>query len=215
MTNLLYKEFKLALHPTGLIFLSLSLMLLIPNYPYYVTFFYTGLALFFTCLSGRENGDIHYMLLLPVRKREIVKARLGLAVLIELAQIAIAVPVAVVRNNMMPANNAAGMEANIAFFGLTFLMLGIFNYVFFTRYYKDPEQVGKSFIWATVAVFVYMALAEASVHAVPFVRDCLDTKDPAFLTAKLIVLTIGLALYALLTLRAYHKSAQTFEKLDF
>ena len=51
MKELLKKEFTLALHPTGWLFLGLSAMVLIPNYPYYVIFFYTGLALFFTCLA--------------------------------------------------------------------------------------------------------------------------------------------------------------------
>ena len=62
MKQLLYKEWRLAMHPTALLFLGLSLMLLIPNYPYYVTFFYTTLGIFFICVNGRENRDITYML---------------------------------------------------------------------------------------------------------------------------------------------------------
>ena len=34
MKHLLNKEFRLAMHPTNLIFLTLSAMLLIPDYPY-------------------------------------------------------------------------------------------------------------------------------------------------------------------------------------
>ena len=48
MLRLLQKEIRLAMHPTVPIFLLLSAMLLIPNYPYYVAFFYTGLGVFFT-----------------------------------------------------------------------------------------------------------------------------------------------------------------------
>ena len=39
MKNLLNKEFRLALHPTNIIFISFALMLLIPNFPYLVAFF--------------------------------------------------------------------------------------------------------------------------------------------------------------------------------
>jgi hypothetical protein len=46
MKNLLRKEIFLSLHPTAPIFLILSMMLMIPNYPYYVVFFYTGMAVF-------------------------------------------------------------------------------------------------------------------------------------------------------------------------
>lgn len=86
MKQLLYKEFKLALHPTAVIFLALSAMLLIPNYPYYVTFFYTCLGVFFICLNGRENRDIYYSMLLPIRKRQIVKARFLMVAALQLAQ---------------------------------------------------------------------------------------------------------------------------------
>ena len=41
MNALLYKEWKLAKHPTVLIYLLFELMLLIPSYPYYVAFLYT------------------------------------------------------------------------------------------------------------------------------------------------------------------------------
>lgn len=52
MKTLLQKELRLALHPTAPLFLCLSAMLLIPNYPYCVVFFYTSLAVFFICLTG-------------------------------------------------------------------------------------------------------------------------------------------------------------------
>lgn len=55
MKELLKKEISLVLHPTNWLFLALSALVLVPNYPYYVTFFYTGLGIFFLCLSGREN----------------------------------------------------------------------------------------------------------------------------------------------------------------
>ena len=83
MKHMLNKELRLALHPTVPLFWLLGAMLLIPNYPYYVIFFYTLLGIFFVCLSGRENNDIAYTLTLPVRKRDVVAARMGLAVLIE------------------------------------------------------------------------------------------------------------------------------------
>ena len=97
MGNLLYKELRLSLHPTSYIFLALSLLMLVPNYPYYVTFFYMTLAVFFTCLSGRENQDLLYMALLPVRKRDIVSARMVSSCMLELALMVLCVPFAIIR----------------------------------------------------------------------------------------------------------------------
>ncbi len=214
MRNMLLKEFKLAMHPTAIIFLSLSAMLMIPNYPYYVTFFYTGLAVFFMCLNGRENYDILYSISLPVRKKDIVKARFLFVVILQLLQIAFAIPFAIIRQKLPVPSNQVGMEANFAFFGLAFVMLGIFNLVFFCIYYKDINKVGKAFLLSSIAVFVYMAVVETCTHLVFFAKNCLDTKDPYYLKEKLIVMAIGILIYIIATALAYRKSVRNFEALD-
>lgn len=214
MADLLRKEFKLALHPTAIIFLALSAMMLIPNYPYYVIFFYTGLAVFFICLSARENNDVVFSMMLPTAKSEIVKARILMAVLLEIAQLVIAVPFAVIRQNMDMPGNQVGMDANISLFGLSLIMLGIFNYSFFRAYYKDIKKVGTAFVKASTLVFVYMAIAETCDHAVPFFRNVLDTPDPMYFTYKLIVLAAGVAVFIVLTLAVCRRSVESFEGSD-
>lgn len=215
LKNLLRKELRLALHPTTPIFLLLSSMLLIPNYPYYVIFFYTCLGTFFLCLNGRENRDIYYTLLLPVRKRQLVLARMLVVVLTQLAQVLFAIPFAFLRGALIAQPNEAGMEANTALFGVALLLLGIFNLVFFTRYYRDTDKVGSAFLWGLAAFLIIMMAAETVTFAVPFVRDNLDTADPAALPVKLIILIAGIAAYIALTLLAYRRAASTFDALDF
>ena len=95
MKNLVYKEFRLAAHPTNYTFLSFAFMLLIPNYPYIVSFFYTTLGIFFMCLSSRENHDLEYSLNLPVRKRDLVGARILTVCIFELLTIVATIPFAV------------------------------------------------------------------------------------------------------------------------
>ena len=51
MTALLYKQFRLVCHPMTPIFCLFGVMVLIPNYPYTVIFFYVTLGLFFTSVS--------------------------------------------------------------------------------------------------------------------------------------------------------------------
>lgn len=214
MKNLLKKELALSMHPTAPMFLALSAMLLIPNYPYYVVFFYTGLAVFFTCLNGRENNDVVFTLTLPVSKRDAVRARFAFTVLLEAAQIAAAVPFAILRRAMPLPGNAVGMDANVALFGLSLVLLGIFNLSFYSIYYRNVDHVGKAFVSASVWMFVFIAAAETCDHTVPFFRDRLDTPDPGFLPEKLAVLAAGLAIFALLTAAAYRKSVRNFEALD-
>ena len=213
MKNLLYKELRLALHPTAVLFIALSAMLLIPNYPYYIIFFYTSLGIFFICLTGRENHDIFYSMTLPVPRRQIVGARFLLALILEGAQLAAAIPFALFRQSLPLPPNLVGIDANLAFFGSSLILLGIFNYVFFVSYYRAPDKVGRSFIFSSAAMLVYILAAETAVHALPAARE-LDTPDPTRLGAKLILLALGAVIFALLTGLAYRRSVRLFEKID-
>ena len=174
LSKLLYKEFKLALHPAAVLFLLLSSMMLIPNYPMYVLFFYNTLGIFFICLSGRENHDFAYSLSLPIRKRDAVRARIVFAVILQLAQCVLAVGFMFTRRTLGLGANEAGMDPNVAFFGLSFIMLAVFNYVFFTGYFSQPDKVGRVFARASIVTFVYIGIAEACTFAVPFFRDVLE-----------------------------------------
>lgn len=213
MRQLLYKEFRLALHPTAFVFLALSAMLLIPNYPYYVVFFYTTLGIFFICLTGRENNDILYSATLPVHKRDIVGSRIALTVILELAQLLLAIPFAILCGTFPMPGNQAGMDANIALFGLSLLMLGAFNLVFFRSYYAHPEKVGSAYLKGTIVFALLMILAESSTFFVPLFQ-AMDTPDPTNLPLKLVVLAVGAVCFAVFTLLAYRGAVRNFEKLD-
>lgn len=214
MLKLLKKEVRLSMHPTAPIMLLLSTMVLIPNYPYSVIYFYVTLAVFFTCLQGRENNDVVYSLTLPIAKKDIVKARIAYSVILELLQMLLTIPFAVLSQKVNVPGNQASLDANIAYFGLGFFIYGIFNLIFFTCYYKNVSRVGISFVLSSVIVFLIVGVECVVTHAVPFIRDKIDTKDPKYLSYKLIVLGIGAILYVVFTGVAYLKSKQSFEKQD-
>ena len=69
------KDLRLAAHPMMYVFALFGVMLIIPNYPYTVVFFYGLLGIFFTFLNGSENKDVDYCAVLPVTKRDQVRAR--------------------------------------------------------------------------------------------------------------------------------------------
>ena len=153
MSKLLKKEFLLSMHPITPLMLALSAMVMIPNYPYAVMFFYMTLAVFFTCMIGRENHDVIYTMTLPVAKSDIVKARIFFVVILELLQMLLLVPFSLLRQSVNSMGNEAGMDANIVLFAEGFLLFGIFNLLFFYSYYKNVDKVGISFVKASI-VFV-------------------------------------------------------------
>ena len=214
MKNLLKKELTLALHPTAPIFLALSAMLLIPSYPYLVAFFYTGLAVFFMCLNGRENNDVQFSMLMPVAKRDVVRARFTVVVGLQVLQVLLAIPFALLRQSLPPEGNSAGMDANAALFGCALVMYGGFNLIFMCGYYEDVSKVGVPFLKANVWILIWIGVVEVSVFTVPFVRDRLDTTAVEFLPERLIVLAVGIVVSAVLTWLAYRRSVVLLEKQD-
>lgn len=214
MILLLKKEFRLCLHPAALVMLATSALLLVPNYPFGVSFFYMALGIFFICLDGRENHDAAFTLALPVSRREAVRGRVLFCACLELMQLALCAAFAALRSRWIGADNQAGMDGNLALIGQGFLLFGVFNIVFFPAHYRDIGKVGVPFALGAAAMFLLITLDIVATYAVPFVRDVLDTPDPAHLGAKLACLAAGAAAWLILTGAAIRVAARRFEALD-
>ena len=95
MKALLYKEFKLAMHPMCYVFIAFfPLMVLIPDggYPKGIAFIYLLTCypvLFLGANKGQQSNDLLFSTLLPVRKKDIVKARIFTVIILQFAFIAI------------------------------------------------------------------------------------------------------------------------------
>lgn len=203
------KDLRLAAHPMMYVFALFGVMLIIPNYPYTVVFFYGLLGIFFTFLNGRENKDVYYCAVLPVTKRDQVRARACLVVAVELAELVIAIPFAFLSARINPnGTNLAGIDANVALFGSVLLIYGVFNVVFLPVFYKTAIRAGRAFLLAVIPMTVLMALVEALSHF-PVVGPYLDATDAAGQVRQLPVLAVGLAAFALLSWLAYRKAAKT------
>ena len=199
------KDLRLAAHPMMYVFALFGVMLIIPNYPYTVVFFYGLLGIFFTFLNGRENKDVYYCAVLPVTKRDQVRARAWLVVAVELAELVIAVPFAFLSARINPnGTNLAGIDANVALFGCVLLIYGVFNVVFLPVFYKTAIRAGRAFLLAVIPMTVLMVLVEAY----------LDATDAAGQVRQLPVLAVGLAAFALLSWLAYRKAAKNYERVD-
>ena len=213
MKALLYKQFRLVCHPMTLIFPFFGVMLLIPSYPYTVAFFYVMLGLFFSFMNGREQKDIYYSALLPIRKRDTVRASVVFVLLIEMASLIVALPFAVLSVAVNPlGGNAVGLEPNTTLFAAALLLYAIFNGIFLPSFYKTAYKVGVSFLKAIIPVCVAMIVCEASVHfpGMAWLEDCTAAGQlrllPLLIAATLIY---GAGLYF-----AYQKAAQNYEKVD-
>ena len=213
MTALLYKQFRLVCHPMTPIFCLFGVMVLIPNYPYTVIFFYVTLGLFFTFLNMREQKDIYYSALLPVPKRDTVKAGCLFTVLIEVLSLVLLVPFSVLAVHLQPGkDNLVGLDPNAALLAAGFLLYAVFNAVFLPSFYKNGYKVGVSSLKACVVMAVLMLVCEALPHFPAL--GWLDDLDRAAQLRQLPLLIGSILLYAGGAALTFRASARAYEKVD-
>ena len=214
MKQLIKKEWRLTVTPVPLLFLLLSGLVLVPSYPYYVTFFYHSLGVFLMLQAARENRDVYYMALLPLAKRDLVKARVSTIVTLQLLQALVCVPFMLLRASYGQLKNPVGIEANLAFLGFGFVLMGLFDLVFLPMHYKNGYDLGKPFVVSSVVLFLAIVLLETLDHILPYMKTVCESYAPADLVRQLPVLLGGMAIYALAVWLAYRKSAARFEAVD-
>ena len=213
MKTLLYKQLRLVCHPMTLIFPFFGVLLLIPSYPYTLVFFYVVLGLFFSFINSREQRDIYYSALLPIRKRDTVKASVLFALLVELVSLLVAVPFAVLSVCINPlGGNTVGLEPNAALFAAAMVMYAVFNGVFLPVFYRTAYKVGAAFLLAMIPTSLVMVLCEALPHfpGMVWLEDCTLAGQLRLLP----LLLGGAVLYGVGLWLAYRKAAVNYEKVD-
>ena len=212
MMTLLYKEMRLAAHPTSIVFVFLGCLVLVPSYPYSVVFMFGCLAPYITFLNARETNDVWYTAVLPITKRESVLGKCLLVVSFQLFQLLFSVPFAILRDAMNMANNPVGLDATVAWYGFGFFLYAVFDLLFLTAFYESGYKAGKAFILAALPMVILMVAIEAAAHIPALVW--MDSRQPEHLRMQLPILLIGIASYGALVPFAYRISARRFEKVD-
>ena len=212
--KLVMKEWKLCMHPTGYLMPLLAVLVLVPGYPYGVCCFFVGLAIFFICLTAREDHDAGYTLMLPVSRRDAVRARILFCAALEVADLTLMGVFILVKKAVGSLPNPAGLDAGAALIGEGMIIFALYNLVFFPNYYKDINKPGKAFAFAATAVFLWICLEIVGTYTVPFLRDILDRPDPEHMGEKLVFTLGGLALFLAGTALSVRLSAKGFEAAD-
>ena len=214
MKQLMQKEWTLVVTPVPIAFLALSGLLLIPSYPYFVTFFYSSLGIFLMMQSARENNDLAFGMLLPVPKQAMVTARLSTVVALQLLQLIACVPFALVRASYGHIANPVGFEANVSFFGVGLMLLALFNLTFFPMHYKNGYDLGKPFVLSAIWQFLFIAVAETLSHIVPYLNTVCQSYAAADQIKQLPLLAAGIVVYAAGTYLAWLVSVRRFTRVD-
>ena len=167
MKNLIKKEFLLALHPTIFIFLFFAVLIFVPNYPYEVIFFFSGLSTFFYFLQTRENKDIAFSLELPIKKKHLPIAKIITVCIFQSILLIYTFILSIIKQSIIASNmliNFAGISANVALVANGAIILGVFNLIFFPLVFKNPNKVGLPFVISAIIVFLKTGLQLRCSH---------------------------------------------------
>ncbi|MBR2505812.1 MAG: ABC-2 transporter permease [Bacilli bacterium] len=227
MKALVYKELKLAMHPICYVFIILfPFMILIPSYPLGIGFIYVLTCypiLFLGANKGQQSNDLLYSTLLPVRKKDIVLARIVTVILMQSAFIFIMsalYPLARFINTSVAqsADNpnefvvpGLGFDSYVLLLAIAIIGYAIADLIFFPIYYKK----GKSIVMSTLfTILGFVAYISAFTIGLPFVPGL------KFLNNLYIGIQFGVLAGALLTsfalhLVVYKVSSKRLEKVDF
>lgn len=216
MRELIKKEFTLAAAPLTYIFLAFGLMTMIPGYPILVCGFFMCLGILYTFQFSREYNDVLYTALLPVKKRDVVKARFFFVMCIQLAGVLVCglltlLRMTVLRDWSVYRTNPL-MNANPAFLGYLLVVMALFNVIFLGGFYKTAYYYGKPFILFCIAAFVTVGLGE-TLHHIPGL-GWLNAASGDGVGRQAVVLLGGVIFYAVGTLLSMKRSEERFEKLD-
>ena len=215
--KLLKKEFSLCLHATSILFLTFCAFVFIPNYPYEVMYFFSGLTVFFVCLTARENGDTLFSCTLPVKKRDVAVARVLFCTIFQITLLVLTGVCIAVKETLFPVAaqvNFAGSTANLALLGHGGVLLGLFNLIFFPWHFKNPTKVGLPFFVAAIAQFLLIGLLIVLRFVCPVYCDLLVAPDPENMGVKAIFFSVGIVFYLGATAFAAFLAARRFEQTD-
>ena len=232
MKALLYKEFKLAMHPMCYVFIAcFPLMILIPSYPIAVGFIYVLSCypiLFLGANKGQQSNDLLFSTLLPVRKKDIVMARMITIMIMHFAFAALCsclAPLAyIIQQNIQAEGGEAMRSAGFPISGFVstlafvFVGYGFADLIFFPIYYKHGKSIVASTLLTILGFVIYIGIFTIGL---PIVSDSIEAMkwfNEFFcgpIWKQFIVLAVALLIYFALHILVYKISAKELEKVDF
>ena len=229
MKALLYKEFKLAMHPICYIFISIfPFMVLIPSYPLAIGFIYVLSCypiLFLGANKGQQSNDLLYSTLLPIRKKDIVLARIMTVAIMQFAFIAIMsalVPLTMYLQTIIKADDGSqltnpGISINgyVSLLGIVLIGFSIADLIFFPIYYKNGKSIVMSTLMTILGFVVYLLIFTIAIPYIPGCEWYNKFLCDSGLGVQFIILGVALVIYVFMHYLVYRISAKRLEKVDF
>ncbi len=227
MKALIYKELKLAMHPICYVFIFLfPFMILIPSYPLGIGFIYVLTCypvLFLGANKGQQSNDLLYSTLLPVRKKDIVMARIITVILMQVAFIAVMsalYPLArIINTNILQSAEHSeeyvvpglGLDSYVLLLAVAIVGYAIADLIFFPIYYKKGKSIVMSTLLTILGFVIYIGAFTIALPYIPGLEFLNNLHIGIQFGALSGALLVSLALHMVV----YKVSSRRLERVDF
>ncbi|MDO3409763.1 ABC-2 transporter permease [Saccharibacillus sp. CPCC 101409] len=216
MYNLVMKDLKLGISPW---FLALPLftgaLMLIPGWVYFLVPMYFCFITVPNMFGGfKSQHDLLFSTMMPVTKKDIVKARFAVIVVLELLHLLIAMIFGAFTLRLYPNLTYIFFAPHPGFWGLCFVMLAIFNLILLPMYYKTAYKYGAATtVSSTAAILFALAVQWAGIR-IAALNDIFYGPGTENTGLQLSILLAGVLVFTAFTLIAYRVSARRFLKVE-
>ncbi|MEK0314995.1 ABC-2 transporter permease [Cohnella sp. 56] len=216
MYNLLLKDLKLGVNPwfIAMPFLMGALML-VPGWIYLIVlmyFYWISVPSIFAQYRGQN--DLLFTSMLPVTRRDMVRARVSVFVILELLHIVVAMIYGLFTVRLYPNMDYYFFAPHLGFWGLGFVMLGIYNLFLFPLFYKTAYKYGPAQIAAIAAATIFAFAAQWAGIQSPYLSDLFNGSGADHTGVQASILAAGIAIFIAFTWIAYRISFRRFRQVE-
>ena len=224
MKNLLYKEFKLSIHPLTYFFVGLMAMAaLAPSFPSFVPLLYFGAAYTFLFIGMNKTtttNDLLYTCMLPIKREDVVKARVFSTTFLQLYDLVLVFSFFAINKFIFQVNSdpkdlgiiSLNLDQGFVLLGVYLICLSIYDLIYMPWFYKNGKSIIANMLVAVLTVMVVGGI----LTIVPYIffKDILSIKGGnIILQLGFLLASIGIWIGS--KVLVIKKSTKNLVKLDF
>ena len=224
MKNLLYKEFKLSIHPLTYFFVGLMAMAaLAPSFPSFVPLLYFGASYTFLFIGMNKTtttNDLLYTCMLPIKREDVVKARVFSTTFLQLYDMVLVFAFFAVNKFVFQANShpkdlgiiSLNLDQGFVLLGVYLICLSVYDLIYMPWFYKNGKSIIANMLVAVLTVMVLGGVLTILPYI--FAKDILSIKGGNIIL-QLGFLLASIGIWIASKVLVIKKSTKNLLKLDF
>ena len=233
MKNLLYKEFRLSVHPLTYLFLGLmALICLSPGIPVFICLIYFGSSYVFLFIGMNKTtttNDLFYTCTLPINRKDVVTARICSTSVLQLVELVYTFVLfaftkfVIIRGMSMEDQVKIAQQMvtidigqGIYLVGAFLICFGVYDLIYLPWFYRNGKSIILNMFAAIIGIAVTGALLTIVPHYIKGAQEALTvggSNANYFIQFGFLILGIGLWIGSKFLVR--HLSVKRLVKLDF